>query len=298
MASVELSVVVPSVNGYGDLHDCLEALEVLREEVALEVVVVDRLGGDLPRAVAADFPLVRILSVDPETSIPAMRAVGFEHAAGQAVGVIEDHIHVRPGWGRRIVKALAEGMTVVGGPIENTAIDRTVDWAAFLCEYSHCLPPWKTEPTLWLPGNNVAYQRDILMRYANLARKGLWENAMHDAMRTDGVQLTRVADLVVDHKKHYSIGEYLAVRYHYSRSFAGMRTDGQPWPKRLVLGFLAFGLPPLLLARIVRKVGRNGRYRARLFRSLPLISGFTVVWAAGEIVGYWAGGGHSLALVR
>jgi len=298
MTSVELSVIVPSVNGYGDLHDCLEALEVLRDEVALEVTVVDRLGGDLPRAVAADFPLVHVLSVDPGTSIPAMRAVGFEHATGRAVGVIEDHVHVRPGWGRRIVQALEGGMSVVGGPIENTAIDRTVDWAAFLCEYSHCLPPWENETASWLPGNNVAYRGDILARFTNLPRRGLWENAMHEAMQADGAELMRLADLAVDHKKHYSIREYLDVRYHYSRSFAGMRAAGQPWPKRLALGCMAFALPPLLLARIVPRVWRNRRYRPQLLRSLPLIGGFTIVWAAGEIIGYWAGGGNSLARVR
>jgi hypothetical protein len=298
MTSVELSVIVPSVNGYGDLHDCLDALQVLRREVELEVIVVDRLGGDLSQAVAADFPLVRFLSVDPETSIPAMRAVGFEHANGQAVGVIEDHVHVRPGWGRRIVQAFDDGMSVIGGPIENTATDCTVDWAAFLCEYSHCLPPWETEPASWLPGNNVAYRGDILAGYSDLARRGLWENAMHEAMQSDGIQLMRLADLAVDHRKHYSIREYLDVRFHYSRSFAGMRTAGQPWPKRLALGVMAFALPPLLLARIVPRVWRNRRYRPQLLRSLPLIGGFTIVWAAGEIVGYWAGGADSLARVR
>jgi hypothetical protein len=294
--AAELSVVVPSVNGLGDLLGCLEALEA-QADVALEPIVVDRLGENVRDAVRRRFPSARVIGVPTGTTIPQMRAVAFEAASADAVAVIEDHVVVPPGWARALLEARRETGAVVGGSIDNAARSSVIDWAAFLCEYSHCITPLPSGPTSALPGNNVVYDRALLARYRDVIAEGKWENRLHDAMHGDGVPMVLRPEIGVGHKKHYTVGEYLSQRFLYARSYAGERVRGMPRTRRLAYGAAAFALPPLLMYRTVARVLAKRRYRVQLALSIPLLVVFIASWTAGEIVGYWMGPADSLSRV-
>lgn len=295
--AVELSVVVPSVNGGGDLVPCLEALDAQRADVALEVLVIDRMGEPLRAEVVRRFPWARVLAVPAATTIPDMRALAFAEARGASVAVIEDHVMVPPGWARALLDAQRDGHPVVGGAVVNAATDRVVDWAAFLCEYSHCIEPLPAGPAEWLTGNNVVYTRELLAKHADQLGHGKWENQLHDALRRDGVTLECRPEIRVGHKKHYTVGEYFTQRYLYARSYAGARVAGAPLSRRLAYGGAALALPPVLFGRTVSRVFKKRRHRVELLQSLPLLAVFVLAWAAGEAVGYIAGPGDSLSKV-
>jgi hypothetical protein len=292
----ELSVVVPAVNTLGDVIGCLTALEA-QTDAQVEVLVVDRLGDGVRTEVARRFPKARLIPVPRETTIPRMREIAFEEASADAVAVIEDHVIVPPGWARQLLDARRETGAVVGGSIDNAARSSVVDWAAFLCEYSHCITPLPAGPTNGLPGNNIVYDRALLQRYRATIAAGKWENHLHDTMHRDGVPMVLRPDIGVGHKKHYTVGEYLSQRFLYARSYAGERVKGMPLSKRLVYGAAAFALPPLLLSRTVTRVLAKRRYRMQLLLSIPLLVLFIASWTAGEIVGYWFGPGDSLSRV-
>ncbi len=294
-----LSVVVPSVNGLPILLECLAALREDAEASTLpmEVLVVERCGEAVRREVARRFPEVRLLPVAADTTIPRMRQTAFEAAAGNAVAVIEDHVIVPPGWARLMVEALASGAEVVGGSVRNAATNTTTDWAAFLCEYSHLLPPLPSGDVESLMGNNVVYRRALLARYRAVIAEGRWEDHLHASMRRDGVRLTCRPGIVVGHKMHYRVRDYLSQRYLYSRAYAGIRASHLAAPKRAVLSLATAALPPVLFYRIVSRVAAAGAHRAELVRSLPLLLLFVCAWAAGEAIGYAAGPGNALARV-
>jgi glycosyltransferase involved in cell wall biosynthesis len=293
----ELSVVVPSVNGLANLQECLDALEIQRIDVALEVLVIDRVGPALREAVLRRFPGVRVLDAAPGTSIPALRAMAFRAATAPAVAVIEDHVIVPRGWARSLCDAWRETPAVVGGSVANGATDRLVDRAAFLCEYSHCLPPLRSGPADWLTGNNVVYSRSLLQRYEAEVNAGKWEHHLHDALRRDGVALVCRPEICVAHKKHYTVREYLAQRYLYARAYAGERVKGAPLVKRLAFGAAALALPPILLARTAGRVVTKRLPRADFVRALPLIALFVGSWSVGEVVGYCIGPNDAMAKV-
>lgn len=293
----QLSVVIPSVNGMGDLACCLDALDAQRGDCDMEVIVADRCGEAVRRDLGTEYQWVRLLGAESKTTIPALRARAFAAATGEFVAVIEDHVIVPEGWARRLLDAAREAEQVVGGSVENAATERVVDWAAFLCEYSHCILPLPAGKSTWLTGNNVIYPRALLARYTQLVSAGGWENQLHDALRRDGVRLECRPEIRVGHKKHYTVREYLSQRYLYARSYAGARVAGAPTLRRLVYGAAAFALPPVLFYRTVSRVVAKRRHRAELIRSLPLLALFVTSWALGEVVGYWAGPGDSLAKV-
>jgi hypothetical protein len=297
MSEIDLSVVVPSVNGWSDLDGCLAALEAQRRDVNLEVIVADRLGEALRARVRSKYPAVRLVEANPGTTIPDLRAMAFAAATGRSIAVIEDHVLVPEGWARQMLEAQGRGEDVVGGSVENAATQRTVDWAAFLCEYSHLLPPLPEGPSDWLTGNNTVYRRSLLERYRAVTEQGRWENHLHDRLRADGVTLYCRPAIRVGHKKHYTIWEYFSQRYLYSRSYAGARVAGTPVSRRLAYGLAAVALPPVLLYRTVSRIWKKGSHRSELMRSIPLLAIFVTGWAAGEVVGAWFGPGDSLSKV-
>ena len=295
--AVELSVVVPSVNGWSDLEGCLAALAPQRESVHLEVLVADRCGAPVRERVRKVFPWVTLIEAAPETTIPQLRSLAFGIAQGGSVAVIEDHVLVPPGWARRLLALQQQGEDVVGGSVENAATERLVDWAAFLCEYSHLLPPLKEGPVASLPGNNTVYRRSLLDKYRQVTGEGRWEDHLHRRFQEDGIVLYSRPDIKVGHKKHYTVWEYLSQRYLYSRSYAGMRLRGASAGKRMAYGLAAFALPPLLLVRTVRTIWGKNCHRPELMKSLPLLVLFVSGWGWGEVVGAWFGPGDALAKV-
>lgn len=296
MGIPELSVVVPSVNGWEDLKGALEALLRNGADEHIEVLVPERCGEDVRTRIRARFPDVRVLPAPADATIPEMRSMAFRAARADSVAVIEDHVIVPDGWARALLEARRQGAAVVGGSVRNVATERLVDRAAFLCEYSHLLPPLPAGPSTWLTGNNTVYARDLLLRYGPEAA-GRWESDLHDALRRHGVTLSMRPDITVGHKKHYTVGEYVSQRYLYARSYAAARFAQAGAVKRAVGGAAAMALPPVLLYRILRRVLSKGQHTWDLVTSLPLLIVFVCAWAAGEVVGAWAGDGGALARV-
>ena len=292
----DLSVVVPSVNGWGDLDGCLRALTAQQGGARLEILVMDRVGESVRARVRSDYPQVRLMEAAPNTSIPALRAEAFRAARADVVGVIEDHVIVPPDWAERMLAAHREGAEVVGGAVDNAARERLVDWAAFLCEYSHCLTPPEGSAA-WVTGNNVTYRRYLLERFRGALDGTRWEDHLHGLLQQAGITLWSRPEIRVGHKKHYTVREYLYQRYLYARAFAGGRLQGAGFARRAGYGFAAAALPPILLFRIVLRVRRSRLHGRELLRSLPLLSVFVTAWATGEIVGYWRGQGDTLGKV-
>ncbi|MEZ5895318.1 MAG: glycosyltransferase family 2 protein [Parvularculaceae bacterium] len=297
MSSPDLSVVIPSVNSIEDLRGCLDALKS-QDGATLEIVVVDRLGEAVRNAVAEEFPDVIVIPTPYDATIPEMRALGFDRATADAVACIEDHVLVPPDWAGKLLKALEAGADVAGGPIENAAVDTRIDWAAFLCEYSGCLPPLEGGESTWLPGNNIVYRKSVLQNYKSVYDQGKWENHLHDAMRADGVKLWMLPDLIVDHKMHYTFNLYMSQRYLYARSYAGARVADKSAPAKAAYGLAAFALPPLMFYRTLKRITDKGRHLDKLWPSIPMIVAFVFSWGAGEVMGYWFGAGKSLSKVR
>src|SRR5262245_64780446 len=102
MPTPALSVVIPSVNGFADLTDCLAALE-RQTDASVELLVIDRMGESVRQRVRETHPTARLIAVEPGTTIPEMRARGFELASAAAVAVIADHVIAPPQWARQLL---------------------------------------------------------------------------------------------------------------------------------------------------------------------------------------------------
>ena len=292
-----LSVVVASVNGWEMLEPTLRALDAQPERPRMEVIVVEAVGGETRRALREHRPGVEVIAVDARRTIPALRHLGVVRAKGDLVAILEDHGEVAPDWASALLEAHQGPWGAVGGVVEN---GRTglVNWAAFFCEYATYMGPVLEGESADLPGNNIAYKRPHLLRHAHELEQGRWESWINDKIRADGVPIASTNKAVVRHIKPFRLGHFLVQRFHFARSYAGMRRVDQSIARRLIYGFGSLALPGLLTLRVTRTAMAKGRNLGQFAASLPLIALFYTVGAAGEMVGYLIGPGDSLSRVE
>ena len=301
-ATPDIAVIIPLVNPLPVVAECLDALAAERAGGTAEVIVVDRCGGQTRESIRRRFPWVRVLDADPTRSVPELRAMGVAASHAEIVAMIEDHCVVCPGWLGHVREGLrsegASGYAAVGGPVENGAVTRIVDWAAFLCEYSGAMPPLADGEVRGLPGNNAAYRRSVLDEVGADSYGRLWEHFWHDEILKRGHKFRCQSEMVVYHNRPFGFAEYVRQRFHYSRSFAAMRGAREGRGRRAARAAATIVLPAVLILRIGGQILRKGRHLDKPVLSLPLLVPFTISWAVGELVGALFGQGHSLSQVR
>jgi hypothetical protein len=292
----ELSVVVASVNGWDVLEPTLRALDAQPERDRMEVVVVEALGGVVRERLRDHRPAV-VLVESERQPIPRLRYRGVRQARGRIVALLEDHGRVAPDWAGTVLRAHHEPWGAVGGAVEN-GNDGLVNWAVYFCEYTPYMRPVAEGSCADLPGNNIAYKRPHLLRHAHVLEQGQWESWINDRLRADGIAIASTNEMVVHHIKPFRLGYFLVQRFHFARSYAGMRRVDQSALRRLIYGLGALVLPALLTARVVRTVLHKRRHLGRFVLASPLVVLFLTVGACGEMIGYLFGPGTSLEKVE
>ena len=291
----ELSVVVASVNGLPYLAECLDSLAIYAP--ATEVVVADWTDEETRALVRQRWPDVTILSFDEPKAVPELRAAGIAATTAPYVAVIEDHCRITAAWEDAILEAHRAGHHVVGGSVRNVKTGRIRDWAPFFCEYSAFMDPSPSGAVDDLTGMNVSYDREALAEIADLLAEGRWESDLHPRLRERGYEFWSAPGAVIEHAKDFGFVEFASQRYHYSRSFAGMRNPVLG-ARRALYALATPLLVPLLARRIVRNVRSRPAYAPAFRRAAPLVLLYTTIWAFGELVGYLFGGGRSILRVR
>ena len=293
-----LSVVIAAVNGWDTLGPTLDSIDALPERERIEVVVVDPIGGDLRDRLRVRSPSVRIVEVSERRPIPRLRYLGVICARGDLIAILEDHAAVDREWASALIDGHRDpAIGAVGGAVENGE-PGLVNWSVFFTEYAAYMGPVAEGPCDDLPGNNIAYKREHLLRHADVLDSGKWESWINDRLRGEGVPIASTNRAVVRHIKPFRLGYFLKQRFHFARSYAGMRRGDQSWAKRLIYAAGSSILPGLLLSRVVRIALAKRRKLGMFAACLPLIALFLTVGAFGEMVGYLAGTGSSLDRVE
>ncbi|MFB6105465.1 MAG: glycosyltransferase family 2 protein [Halobacteriaceae archaeon] len=115
---MDLSVVVPTLNGRERLDGCLDAL---REAVPdAEVVVVNGPSTDGTAGVARDHPVVDHLLQIPERNLNAARNAGIGATGGDVVAMVSHGSAVEESWLTALRDARDAGAEVVAGPVHRT----------------------------------------------------------------------------------------------------------------------------------------------------------------------------------
>jgi hypothetical protein len=131
----------------------------------------------------------------------------------------------------------------------------------------------------------VSYKRDALAAASDVLAAGCWEPILHNRWLDEGRELRLCACNV---ELQNGFDRAMAMRFHYARQFAADRSRSWPLLRRLTFALASPVLPILLLARLRDPIRRapQGTWR---WSALPWLVAFTMLWSAGEGLGYLAG---------
>ena len=292
-----MSVVIASVNGFPIIGECLDSLHKQWEIEGLEVVVANRCKNGTGEVLKQKYPWIKFIEAPPQTPIPHLRAMAIQETTGDIVAVLEDHCIVDTDWARRMIEAHCSDYPVIAGPLRNAACDRLVDWAAFFCEYSQFMYPMPEGEVENIPGNNVSYKRWILKRFEVLIKAGVWDSILHEKIKSEHLPLRLISSITVGHKMSASLCWFMIQKFHFARSFAGMRFASSSYFRRVLYSAGSFFLPLIVLQRIFLQVWRRGTCWREFLFSLPFLILLLFSWGIGEAVGYILGAGSSEAKV-
>ena len=298
-ATPSISVIIPSVNGVPMITDTLAALEAQSARPNAEVLVLDCSTEETRRVIRDRFPSVELIAFEKRLSIPELRAEGLRRARGNIVVFLEDHCLAAPGWLERIAAShAAHPHTVISGGVTNGATERARDWAHYFCEYAPHQPPLREGETNQVAGNSASYKRAALEALGSEAFRPRWEYFLRRRLLERGYRFYCDPRLEVCHRISFSLAELLRQRFHYSRSFAAMRSEDATRWRRIVLAAGSLLVPPLMLGRVTATVRSHRTHLREFCAAWPLLVLLALAAGLGELIGAVAGPGTSLEKVR
>jgi hypothetical protein len=294
--SMDLSVIVV-------VGDCRERAERMFEAISgqsaadrVEIVVVDAASGSTKNLRLPAGLSVRYVRVDAGILPGSARYAGIAHATAPVIAFLEDHCFPDKDWAAAILEAHQEGWDAVGYSFVNGSPDAYLYRSVFLGEYGPWAKPHAGGATLRLPGSNVSFKRQALLRFGNrLGELFEMEYLLHESLRHRGSRFCIEPRAVVFHECYADFVELLYCHFLFSRLQAARRTILHSWSccHRLAMGIVVpIVLPGLQLYRAWR-VLRTHRLFGSWLRAIPVIYLIHQCEAIGESIGLLAGSGNS-----
>jgi len=169
---MELSVVVPTLNGREELAGCLDALA---EQVPdAETIVVNGPSADGTTGMVRERPDVAVLVEIADRSVTVARNAGLDRATGDVVAMVNQGLSVEDGWGEAVRAGIADHAAVTGPTHEQLTAGMTTE-----SKESRTIAG--RDVTYFNPGN-VAFQRsalDVLDGYDEYLRIGSSRDVAH-----------------------------------------------------------------------------------------------------------------------
>jgi glycosyltransferase involved in cell wall biosynthesis len=294
----KVSVIIASVVGPPFVDDCIASLGQQEKAPEFEVLVVDCHGEETRKRLIEKYPFVRMLPQPSRKTIPELRRIGVENARGEIVAILEEHCTAAKNWVNTIATSFDPEVAAIGGTVQDDNYGRLRDWVTYFVEYNAYMPPMPHGNVYDLPGNNVAFRKEILQRHLAQLKEGYWEAFLYSSLAEEGAILKSVPAMVVYHRGPFPYGYYLGQRYLFSRAYAGARRKVMPAGKRVIYTLVSPALPALLLARISARVFQKKHRVDKYVQTFPLLIPAVVVYIAGELMGYLFGPGDALMKVE
>ena len=284
-----LSVVVVILAGRHYLVRCLHALQDQQSAKILEIIVPhdDRLHD--VDGLRAQFPAVNFVHEPGKKSYAELRSVGFRNSRGDIIALTEDHCSPEPNWCATILDLHRGNYAAVGGSVDKSGADTTLNWAIYLSDFGRYMNPVPLGPAGYLTDCNVSYKRSAIEPIADLWAEEFHETTVNWALQDRGETLLLSPAVVVRQQRSLSWEYAVRERFNFGRLFASTRVAAVSPVKRLVYAAASGALPIIIVGRVVRNVAQKRRAVGQFFRSLPHIVALALAWSLGEFVGYITG---------
>ncbi len=149
---MQLSVIVPTLNGRDQLSSCLDQLTATAPDA--ELIVVNGPSADGTTGMVRDRDDVDVLVEVSARTVNVARNAGIEVASGDVIAFVGDDLRVEDSWRT----AIAEGLTTA--PVVTGPTHRTVP-GGMTTESPETKDVARRQVT-YISGSNVAFEADVL----------------------------------------------------------------------------------------------------------------------------------------
>jgi GT2 family glycosyltransferase len=218
-----VSVVIAAYNAASTLRTCLASLEELRYP-DYEVVLVDDGSTDATRAIAADFPTVRLIVHPQNLGLSVARNSGIVASRGEIIAFTDADCRVDPDWLHHLVADLQRGdFAGIGGPNLLPPDDSCVASAVMVSPGGPAQVMLTERLAEHIPGCNMAFYRwalediggfDPVFRRAGDDVDVCWR------LQQRGLRLGFSFAGFVWHYRRSTVGAYLRQQYGYGEAEA------------------------------------------------------------------------------
>lgn len=285
----KLSIIIASDNSSHTIEDCLDALKMQTCSEVIEIIVVDCSTDGTIRVIKDKFPYVKLIHFPRRIPLPFLLGKGISCSSGEIIAITDATCFVDPHWVSEILKAHEGPHSVIGGAVEIEEARRSVDWAAYFCEYGQFMRPFRQGVVKEMPGNNLSFKRWTLEIGQEYVQGSFWKTYWCFKLQEEGVPLILSPSIVLYCKKSYYLVPFLIRRFHHGRCFAGMRIVDASIFTRIYYIVGSLFLPFLLLMRTIKAILPKKRYLKEFIISFPVSVMAIVSWSFGEFWGYIAG---------
>lgn len=284
--TVEISVVVGSIESERSIRDCLDSISIAARGRAVEVIVVDASRDKTAALVRLHFPRVTLIPMVVGTLTPRLWLEGYARSSGTAVAFTIGHCVVPPDWLVELQNALSSGAAGAGGPIALATGSSLLDAAVYFLRYSAFMREASADPqpALEIAGDNSMYVHAEVSAHLAPDADGFWEVDVNRRLRKGGGALLWVPRACVSFGRSAPLRVISRHRFAHGKHSGSWRSvEGSVSRWRIILA--APLVPFVLLARIYNRVHSARGDTGLVVRCAPLILWLAACWAAGEAVG-------------
>ena len=290
--SVKLSVVVASIYSQTVLKKCLDSI-LANDCKNVEIIVAHNSTSQRNAAGTTALRDICIIEFPEKAPLPVLWAAGIARASGEIIAITDSSCVVAENWISAILVAYQSDSPVIGGAVEMSEGKNLTDWAAYFCEYGQFMKPLEVGAVEVLPGNNIAFKREVLENHPQFVENEFWKTYLCQQLQAEGIELISAPSMLVYYTKSFKFLPFLVRRFHHGRCFAGMRIKSETVFKRALYAVGTTVLPFVFFIRIILPVLQKRRFGREFFLSLPISILAILLWSIGETFGYIAGTGKS-----
>jgi GT2 family glycosyltransferase len=269
------------------------ALQSLLEQSAIdrmEILLYDLGPTDCPLLPGSDHPRVRLTRQTPQDLLGMARADAIRTAKAPVVCFMEEHCELQPGSAEALIRAHQGPWAGVGCDIINGNPDSARSNQAFRMNYGIYLPPKHVPgPTRFIPGQNSAFKRDVLLHYGE--QLDLMLNAdlvLQWKLMRDGYQLFYEPAAKMAHRNENTFRSLCTGVFYWNWCFSHVRAKVFHWSlaRRALRILLAPLIPWWRVAKMFTWVPQLGLAQFLEFLTdIPFIVGVSYCAAAGQVAG-------------
>ena len=263
----------------------------------MEIIIVDLAATDSQPFTYSQNIRISIIPMPKNTSWASARMTAVKKATGEIVAFIEDHSFAEPDWAEQVSREFEGPWAAVGYCVVNANPETYASRSGLVADYILWMSPLQGGKTKLLPGNNVAYRRDLLTQFGERLKGDLGiDFNIHEALKKQGHELAMAANALIAHQNYDRIGGLIQANYHYCKLLAANRVLSQDWGWFRRAAYIVgapLGAPVIKLFRIIMSLSGRRQLVWPFISALPIIFITFFISAVGESFGYLFGAGQS-----